>query len=33
MISITLDHEIFALSFVSLDIYQYLLVYSIWELE
>ena len=33
MISIPLDHEIFAPSFMSLDMLQCLLVYSPWELE
>ena len=33
MISIRLDHEIFASCFMSLDIFQCLLVYSLWELE
>ena len=33
MISVPLDHEIFAYCFASLDMFQYLLVYSVWELE
>ena len=33
MISIPLDHEISALHFMALDMFQYLLVYSLWELE
>ena len=33
MISIPLDHEIFAPCFMSLDMFQCLLVYSLWELE
>ena len=31
--SIRLDHEIFAPCFMSLDIFQCLLIYSLWELE
>ena len=33
MISISLDHENFAPYFMSLDMFQCLLVYSLWELE
>ena len=33
MISKLLDHEIFAPCFMSLDIFQCLLVYSLWEHE
>ena len=33
MASIPLDHEIFAPYFMSLDMFQCLLVYSLWELE
>ena len=33
MISIPLEHEIFASCFMSLDMFQCLLVYSVWELE
>ena len=33
MISVPLDYEIFASCFMSLDMFQYLLVYSLWELE
>ena len=32
-ISISLDHEVFAPYFMSLNIFQCLLVYSLWELE
>ena len=32
MISILLDHEIFAPSFMFLEMFQYLLVYNLWEL-
>ena len=33
MIAIPLDHEIFAPRFISLDVFQCLLVYSLWKLE
>ena len=33
MISIPLDHKIFVSCFMSLDMFQCLLVYSVWELE
>ena len=33
MISMHLDHEIFAPCFMSLDIFQRLQVYILWELE
>ena len=33
MISILIDHKIFALGLMSLDMFQGLLVYSLWELE
>ena len=33
IISIPLDHEIFAPGLMSLDMFQCLLVYSLWELE
>ena len=33
MISVPLDHEIFAPCFMSLGMFQCLLVYSLWELE
>ena len=33
MISISLDHEISAPGLISLDMFQCLLVYSLWELE
>jgi len=33
MISISLDHEIFAPCFMPLDMFQCLLVYSLWELN
>ena len=32
-ISVSLDHGSFALCFMSLDMFQHLLVYSLWELE
>ena len=32
-ILIHLDHEIFAPCFMSLGMFQYLLVYSLWELK
>ena len=33
MISISLDHEIFASYFMLLDMFQCLLMYSLWEIE
>ena len=33
MISIPLDHDISAPGLMSLDMFQYLLVYSLWEFE
>ena len=33
IISVPLDHKIFASCFMSLDMFQCLLVYSLWELE
>ena len=33
MILISLDNNIFALCFMSLDMFQCILVYSLWELE
>ena len=33
MIAVPSDHEVFAPRFMSLDVFQCLLVYSLWKLE